>query len=308
MEKERLGFIGVGDMGRHMARRLLEAGYPLTIYDVRAEAMEPLVAKGATAAGSPKEVASAAEIVLVSLPTPDVVETVATGTDGIIGGSKVKTYVDLSTTGAVTAKRVAAKLAEKGIATLDCPVSGGSRGADKGTLALMASGARDLYESLLPVLKVIGKNPFFIGEQPGLGQTMKLANNYLSASNNAATAEAMVMGVKAGIDPATMLDVINASSGRNTATEDKFPTFVLERTFHGGFTLKLLHKDVKLCMEEAEALGVPMWVGNAVRQLLAQTLAEGRGTESSTSLVKTVEGWAGVEVGGAARKAADAAE
>ncbi len=306
MDKERLGFIGVGDMGRHMARRLLEAGHPLTIFDIRTEAMQPLVAKGATAAESPAEVASQAEIVLVSLPTPDVVEAVATGPRGIVEGTKVKTYVDLSTTGAVVAKRVAAALAAKGIATLDCPVSGGSRGADKGTLALMASGARDLYDHLLPVLRVIGKNPFFIGEQPGLGQTMKLANNYLSASNNAATAEAMVMGVKAGIDPATMLNVINASSGRNTATEDKFPTFVLERTFHGGFTLKLLHKDVKLCMEEAEALGVPMWVGNAVRQLLAQALTEGRGAESSTSLVKTVEGWAGVEVGHA--RQADAAD
>jgi len=306
MDKERLGFIGVGDMGRHMARRLLEAGYPLIIFDVREEAMQPLAAKGATVAESPADVASQVEIVLVSLPTPDVVEAVATGPHGIVEGTKVKTYVDLSTTGAVVAKRVAAALAAKGIATLDCPVSGGSRGADKGTLALMASGARDLYDRLLPVLRVIGKNPFFIGEQPGLGQTMKLANNYLSASNNAATAEAMVMGVKAGIDPATMLNVINASSGRNTATEDKFPTFVLERTFHGGFTLKLLHKDVKLCMEEAEALGVPMWVGNAVRQLLAQALTEGRGAESSTSLVKTVEGWAGVEVGRA--RQADAAD
>ncbi|MGA2129668.1 MAG: NAD(P)-dependent oxidoreductase, partial [Xanthobacteraceae bacterium] len=251
--------------------------------------------RGARRAASPAEVAAVAETVLVSLPTPDVVQMVALSAAGIIAGSKVKTFVDLSTTGPRVAVEVAKNLAAKGITAVDAPVSGGPAGAEKGTLAVMVACPRKLADELRPVLDVIGK-VFWIGEKPGMGQTMKLVNNLLSASALAITSEAMVLGCKAGLDPAVMLDVINAGSGRNTATEDKFPRCVLPRRFDFGFATELLLKDVRLCLEEGEALGVPMIVGNAVKQLLAITKA-GQGPGSDiTQVVRTVEQWAGAKV------------
>jgi 3-hydroxyisobutyrate dehydrogenase-like beta-hydroxyacid dehydrogenase len=209
----------------------------------------------------------------------------------------VKTFVDLSTTGPRVATEVAAALAAKGIVALDAPVSGGPAGAEKGTLAVMVSGPRALAEALQPAIRVIGKF-FWIGEKPGMGQTMKLVNNMLSASAVAITSEALVMGAKAGLDADTMIAVINSGSGRNTATEDKFPRCVLPRRFDFGFATELLAKDVRLCLETGEALGVPMLVGNAVKQLLALTQAsQGPGTDI-TQIVCTVEKWAGAEVKG----------
>jgi 3-hydroxyisobutyrate dehydrogenase-like beta-hydroxyacid dehydrogenase len=282
-------------MGSHMAGRLLDAGFELTIHDVNDSAVARLEQRGARRAASPAAVASVAETVLVSLPTPDVVQMVALSAAGIIAGSKVKTFVDLSTTGPRVAVEVAKNLAAKGITAVDAPVSGGPAGAEKGTLAVMVACPRKLADELRPVLDVIGK-VFWIGEKPGMGQTMKLVNNLLSASALAITSEAMVLGCKAGLDPAVMLDVINAGSGRNTATEDKFPRCVLPRRFDFGFATELLLKDVRLCLEEGEALGVPMIVGNAVKQLLAITKA-GQGPGSDiTQVVRTVEQWAGAKV------------
>jgi 3-hydroxyisobutyrate dehydrogenase-like beta-hydroxyacid dehydrogenase len=295
MPGQSLGFVGVGRMGSHMAGRLLDAGFELTIHDTNDSAVARLEQRGARRAASPAEVASAAETVLVSLPTPDVVQLVALSDSGIIAGGKVRTFVDLSTTGPRVAVEVARSLAAKGITAVDAPVSGGPAGAEKGTLAVMLACPRKLADELRPVLDVIGK-VFWIGEKPGMGQTMKLVNNLLSASALAITSEAMVLGSKAGLDPAVMLDVINAGSGRNTATLDKFPRCVLPRRFDFGFSTELLLKDVRLCLEEGEALGVPMIVGNAVKQLLAITKA-GQGPGSDiTQVVRTVEQWAGAKV------------
>jgi 3-hydroxyisobutyrate dehydrogenase-like beta-hydroxyacid dehydrogenase len=176
-------------------------------------------------------------------------------------------------------------------------VSGGVSGARNGTLALMVACPREMFERLQTILRPIGK-VFFIGDRPGMGQTMKLVNNLLSAAAIAITSEGMVMGVKAGLDPKVMLDVINAGSGRNSATQDKFPRSVLPRTFDFGFPTELLYKDVKLCLDEAEALGIPMWVGNSVRQMLAVTKAAQGPDSDFTTLVKCIEEWAGVEVKG----------
>jgi 3-hydroxyisobutyrate dehydrogenase-like beta-hydroxyacid dehydrogenase len=295
MTEECLGFIGLGRMGGPMAGRLLDAGFALAVYDVEEAAMAPLLARGARGAGSPEQVASIAEIVLASLPTPWVVRDVALGPRGVVAGSKVKAFIDLSTTGPRVATDIAQGLAAKGIVAIDAPVSGGVTGAREGTLAVMTSGPPDWLARLQPMLRVFGK-VFLVGSRPGMGQTMKLANNLLSAAALAVTSEAMVMGVKAGLDPEVMLDVINAGSGRNSATQDKFPRSVLPRTFDFGFTHELLHKDIKLCLEEAEALGVPMWVGNAVCQLLALAkVTQGKGADITT-IVKCVEQWAGVEV------------
>jgi 3-hydroxyisobutyrate dehydrogenase-like beta-hydroxyacid dehydrogenase len=302
MAKGLIGFIGLGDMGGPMALRLLDAGYELSVFDTRDTALAPALAKGAHRATAPADVADRAETILVSLPTPDVVREVALGPRGITEGKTVRTYIDLSTTGAVMAKIVAAGLGEKNIVALDSPVSGGILGAETGKLSLMVSGPEAVFEAARPVLNVIGNNLFYIGAEPGLGQTMKLANNYLSATNNIAAAEAMVMGVKGGLDPKVMLDVINASSGRNSATMDKFPRAVLDRSFTKTMKQKLLYKDVRLCLEEAEALGCPMWLGSTVKQFLAYAVSQGTGEDTSISLIKHIEAWAGVEVGNNANK------
>jgi len=292
MAKERLGFIGVGRMGDPMARNLLAAGFELTIYDTNAAAIAPLAAMGAQVAKSPMEVASAAEVVLVSLPTPDIVKKVALA---IASATRMKIFIDVSTTGPKVAAEIASALAAKGITAVDAPVSGGVGGARKGTLAVMLACPNGLVERVRPVLEPIGKI-FFLGERSGSGQLMKLANNMLSAAALAVTSEVMVMGAKGGLDPHVMLDVINSGTGRNSASVDKFPKSILPRTFDFGFAIGLLLKDVKLCTDEAAGLGVPMICGNAIRELLAITALRQGGDADFTTIVKTVEEWAGVEV------------
>ncbi|MEJ0071495.1 MAG: NAD(P)-dependent oxidoreductase [Pseudomonadota bacterium] len=293
---QEIGFIGVGKMGEPMAGRLLDAGYRLHVFDARADAIAAIVGKGGVAASSPADVAAKAETVLVSLPTPDIVKQVVLGAGGVIAGAKVKTYVDLSTTGPRVAAEVAKALAEKGISAIDAPVSGGVGGASKGTLAVMVSGPHNLCGELRPLFETIGKY-FYIGDKPGMGQLMKLANNMLSAATLAASAEVMVMGVKGGLDPRVMIDVINVASGANAALRDKFPKAVLPRTFDYGFATGLMYKDVKLCLDEAEALHTPMWVCNAVRQMWLETNGEFGADSDFTNIVQLVEQWSGgVEV------------
>ncbi len=293
-----VGFVGVGRMGGPMANRLLDAGYRLCIYDVSDEATGPLVARGAELAASPAEVASAAEIVFMSLPTPDVVREVALGSNGgVLNGSRVKTVIDLSTTGPGVAAEVAAKLAERQIGWVDAPVSGGVTGAKAGTLAVMVSCPQPTFQKVEPVLKVFGRL-FQAGEKPGQAQTAKLANNLLAATAMVATSEVMAMGVKAGLDAKLLIDIINASSGRNSASQDKVPRAILPRTFDFGFTTGLSYKDVRLCVEEAEAMGVPMVVGGAVREMLAITKARFGAGSDFTHIAKLLEEWAGVEIKG----------
>jgi len=293
-----MGFIGVGRMGGPMATRLLDAGYSLCVYDVSAEATKPFSARGAQIAASPAEVASEAEIVLVSLPTPDIVREVALGSNGgVVNGSKVVLMVDLSTTGPGVATEVAAKLAEKHIGLVDAPVSGGVTGAKAGALAVMVSCPKKTFEEIEPLLTTFGKT-FFTGEKPGLAQTAKLANNLLAATALVASSEALAMGVKAGLHPKVLIDIINASSGRNSATQDKFPRAILPRTFDFGFATGLSYKDVRLCVEEAEAMGVPMVVGGAVREMLAITKARFGAESDFTHIAKVLEEWSGVEIKG----------
>ena len=290
-----LGFVGVGRMGGPMASRLLDAGHSLVIFDTNAAVMKPLADRGATIVPSPADVASNAEVVFLSLPTPPVLQTVAI--DGVLKGTAVKTMIDLSTTGPSVAKVVAKAAAEKGVAWVDSPVSGGITGATKGTLAVMVSCEKAVFEQVDPLLKVFGKT-FHVGEKPGLAQIAKLANNLLAASAIVLTSEAVVMGVKAGLDAKVLIDIINAGSGRNSASQDKFPKAILTRTFDFGFATGLSYKDVRLCLEESEALGVPMVAGAAVRQMLAITNAKFGPDSDFTSIAKVVEEWAGVEIKG----------
>jgi hypothetical protein len=231
-----------------------------------------------------------------------VVRAVALGTDGLIHGGMIRTYVDLSTTGQAVAVEVADALGERGIVTLDAPVSGGVRGAVDGTLAVMAAGPAPELERLRPLLEVFGR-VFLVGARPGLGQLMKLANNFLSASAIVATAEAVVLGVKGGLDPATMLDVINASTGRNTASEDKFPRQVLTGRYAAGFTTGLLTKDLGLCAAAASALGVPMPVAAEVHAQWQRAVADLGADADITTIVRCVERAAGTRI--AAARAGD---
>lgn len=292
-----LGFVGVGRMGAPMVSRLIEAGHQLVIFDTQKQATDALAAKGAKVVASPKAVADEAEIVLVSLPTPDIVKAVALGSDGVAEGKRVRVMVDLSTSGPGAAVIVAKGLAEKNIISVDSPVSGGIKGATNGTLAVMVSCPKPTFDELEPILKTFGKI-FFTGEKPGLAQTAKLANNLMAAAALVITSEAMAMGVKAGLDAKVLIDIINVSSGRNSASEDKFPRAVLPGTFDFGFATGLSYKDVRLCVDEAEAMGVPMVVGAAVRQMLAVTQAKFGAQSDFTSIAKVLEEWAGVEIRG----------
>ncbi|HEX7920646.1 MAG TPA: NAD(P)-dependent oxidoreductase [Bradyrhizobium sp.] len=292
-----IGFIGLGKMGFPMARRLIEAGHKLTVFDMRKDAVDQLVALGAAAATSPKDIADRVETVMASLPSLQASLEVATGAGGVIEGTRVKRFIDLSTVGSQMAVKIHDLLAKKNIVQIDSPVSGGVSGAEKGTLAVMVSGPRADFELVKAALDVIGK-VFFIGTKPGSGQTMKLANNFLSATAMVATSEAVVMGVKSGLDPAVMIDVINAGSGLNTASRDKFPRSVLPRSFDFGFATGLMVKDVRLAVEEMRSLGLSMEVAEAVGRLW-EVIIRDEGPESDfTAAIKPIEKAAGVIVGG----------
>ncbi|MEQ1758784.1 MAG: NAD(P)-dependent oxidoreductase [Vicinamibacterales bacterium] len=293
----RFGFVGIGRMGGPMCGRLLDAGHAVCVFDTDANAVTALTARGATAAASAAEVASQAAVVLVSLPTPAIVESVVLGPDGVVSGRAVRMIIDLSTTGPAASARIASALAPQGIAWVEAPVSGGVKGAREGTLAVMVACPAAVREEAESVLATFGRI-FYTGEKPGLAQTAKLANNLLGAAAIAITSEAVALGVKAGLDARVLIDIINAGSGLNTASRDKFPRSVLTRTFDFGFATGLSHKDVRLCLEQADALGVPMVVGSAVRQMLAITSARFGPESDFTSIAKVVEEWAGVEIKG----------
>lgn len=291
-----LGFIGLGIMGSRMAARLIAAGHTLVVHDVNEAAVAELVAKGANAARSAAEVASRSDVVLLSLPKPDVVEAVLTGTNGVIEGTRARTVIDTSTTGSQVIARAAPLLAAKGMTLIDAPVSGGVPGAANGTLTVMVGGDPATFTAMRPILEVIGKTVMHMGDAPGLGQAMKLVNNMLSAAGTLAAMEVMVVGAKAGLDPQKMLDVINASSGRCFGTEVKIPECVLPGTFPMRFSTDLLHKDVALGVAEAEAMGARMWVVKCARDLLAYSREQGDGAKDYAHIVTYFEDWAGGDV------------
>lgn len=290
-----IGFVGLGKIGLPMARRLLDAGRRLVVCDLDAGRVEEMADAGASPAATAAEVGARAETVLTSLPSPAALEAVALGPDGLGGGDRVRRLVDLSTVGPDASRRVAAVLAEREIALVDAPVSGGVAGAERGALTLMVAAGPAHRAAVEPLLAELGR-VVAVGEEPGLGQVMKLLNNYLGATALAATAEAFVYGVKSGLDPAVMLDVVNSASGRNSATEDKFPRSVLPGTFDYGFATGLMAKDVGLFVADAEGQGVPLWVGSAVRELW-RFASDQLGPDSDfTEVVRPFEDWAGVDV------------
>ena len=293
-----LGFVGLGNMGGPICVRLLDAGHRLVVFDVDVDAVARLSARGATGAESPRDVADQVETVFTSLPTPEVLEAVVLGADGIFEGAAVRRLVDLSTVGAATAERVAASLARREIAYVDAPVSGGVRGAEAGSLAVMVAGPAAEIGAIRPLLERFGRQVFEIGAEPGLAQVMKLVNNYLSATAIAVSGEALAVGAKAGIDPEVMVEVINAGTGRNTATESKFPDAILTRSFDAGFAIAGMNKDVRLFVEQATTTGVTLFIGSEVRQLWQHGVDQLGPDADMTEVVKPIERWAGIELRG----------
>jgi 2-hydroxy-3-oxopropionate reductase len=291
---KRIGFVGVGVMGRPMARRLIEAGHSLVVFDRDEQAVAELAAIGAQAAKSVREVADTARIVFTSLPSPAIFRQVALGDGGLIEGSAVKILVDLSTVGSRAEKEVADGLLAKGIDTVDAPVSGGAAGARKGTLAIMTAGKPAALDEVRALFDVLGK-VFVVGDQPGQGQLLKLLNNMLSSTALAITSEAFVAGVRGGLDPEVMMSVINSGSGKNGATLDKFPKHVLTRSFDFGFPVGSVCKDIGLAVDECQALGVPMWVGSVARQVWNYAAMQDGAKRDMTELVKYVERWSSSE-------------
>jgi 2-hydroxy-3-oxopropionate reductase len=285
-------------MGAPISEALAHAGHALVVHDRDPAAVDAAVARGAGAAASARAVADEAEIVFVSLPVPEVVREVACGSDGLIHGSAIRVYVDLSTTGAEVGGEVAAMLAARGIEVLDAPISGGVAGARARTLAVMAAGDVALFERMRPLLGSFCASVFHVGRTPGQGQTAKLLNNLLSATAMAITSEALTYGVEAGLDPATLLEVFNAGSGRNTATSQKFPAHVLTRRFASGFRLDLMAKDVELCVSEARGKRFPMLLGGLVQQIWTLGRSQSAKDADHTEIVKLFEGWTHTEVSG----------
>ena len=288
-----LGFLGLGQMGAAIAERLEAADVRLHVFDPDPVAVAPFVLRGAVDEASAAAVAAAAPIVFACLPSSAVSEKVAAE----VGGSPLlRIYVEMSTVGSTTMTRLAQSLAGRGITLVDCPISGGPKGARAGTLSVIAAGPPAAVDEIRPWLQRIGKNVFEVGERPGQAQLMKLVNNLISAANMATAFEALVLGAKGGLDPDLMVNVINVSTGRNSATLDKVPKAVLPGTFDYGAKLSTMAKDVALGLKEAEVLGVPMWVHETVGQLWRFGMTQGLGETDLTSLIRILEGWAGVEV------------
>lgn len=286
-----VGFLGLGRMGAPMASNLIGDIDRLLVHDLSPAAVDALVAKGAEAAGSAEALGERCEIVFTSLPTPPIVRVAVAE---VTSGGSPRVVCDLSTSGPKLAQELHDTLAPRGIASFDAPVSGGIRGAEQGTLAIMVGGPEGLYPELEPLLQRIGK-PFYMGETPGAGQVMKLANNLLSLAAIATTAEAMTLGIKAGLDPARMIEVLNAGTGANSATRDKWPRAVLPRTFDFGFSAQLSLKDTRLALDEAQAMGVPLPTGDRLAALLDRVLATYGDDADFTEMAKVVEADAGLD-------------
>lgn len=293
-----LAFIGTGAMGRPMAACLVKAGFPLVVYNRTKTKAQPLLDAGARWADSPAEAAKGAEIVFTCLPNNEATEEVLLGEGGIGSPKGLACVVDFSTSGPQTAAELGRRLAERGIGFVDAPITGGPARAASGTVTVIASGGSEAIAQARPALEAVGSSIFVAGPEPGQAQTVKLVNNMLNYLAMAGSAEAIVLGVKAGLDPQLMIDVLNTGTGKNSATEVKIPKVVLPRTFDYGATNYTVDKDLHLFLEEAERVGVKVPIAQHLSDLWNGWARDHAG-EDITTIVKLFEGWAGVEVRGA---------
>lgn len=292
----RIGFIGLGNMGSPMSKNLLQSGYSVSVYDLKESAVADLVKCGAKKCASPKDVAIASDIVILSLPNSKIIENVVLGKDGVIEGLKRgEILIDMSSAEPSSTRRISKILNEKDVDMLDAAISGGPAGAEKGTLSIMVGGDREVLNQVKPILSIFGKNIFHVGGNSS-GHTLKTVNNLLYGAIFIATCEAITLGVKAGLDPQTLLEVISTSAGRNFAVDVKFKGNVLNRDFEPGFSTDLLHKDMGIALEMAKEMGFPVSLCSYARDVLTEGKLNGLGGMDHTAVVTKYEKLAGIEV------------
>jgi 2-hydroxy-3-oxopropionate reductase len=292
--KPKIGFIGVGIMGRHMASHLLEAGYQLVGYDIVADALDVIVSKGAARGASCKDVAARSDLVISMVPDSPDVEKVALGEDGIVGAARDGLiYVDMSTIAPAVAIGVAQELGAKGVRCLDAPVSGGETGAKNATLSIMVGGAEDLFNEVKPVFEVMGKTITLCGGN-GAGQTVKACNQIQVALNFVGMAEAFVLGAKAGVDPAIILQVLSGGYAQTRVMDVRGPKLI-QGEFEPGFKSKFHYKDLNIIMETARELNVPLPATAIAHTLFNAMIASGRGDLDHSAVINIIEDLAKVE-------------
>jgi 2-hydroxy-3-oxopropionate reductase len=293
--KKRIGFVGLGIMGRPMARNLLKAGYPLVVFDLNKDAMEDLVKAGALAAHSSKEVAERTDVIITMLPDSPEVKEVILGKDGVIEGVRRDSVViDMSSINPLVTQEIARALNGKGVKMLDAPVSGGETGAIQGTLAIMVGGEKKVFEDSLEIFRAMGKNIVHVGEI-GAGGYVKLVNQIIVALNIASVGEAFCLGVKAGLDPQVIYQAIRGGLAGSQVLETKAP-MIFGRNFKPGFKIKLHQKDLQNALSTAKDLGVPLPLSSFVQQIFVSLLTEGRGDEDHSALATFFEKMAKVEI------------
>jgi 3-hydroxyisobutyrate dehydrogenase len=292
----RVGFIGLGAMGLSMARNILKAGFPLAIWARRPETAEEIRAEGAAWMDSPAELARACDVVVLMVTNSPDVEQLVTGETGVLAGAASGlVVVDMSTIAPTVTRAMAALCAGKGVAFLDAPVSGGTQGAQAGTLTIMVGGEAEAFERARPVLETMGSKIVRVG-QSGSGEVIKLVNNILVGVIAAATAEALVLGVKAGASVETMAEVVGASTGASWQLSNQFPLRAFNGTFKPGFMTDLLAKDLGLALELGSEEKVPLFLTALARQLYTESQAAGFGRDDYTSILRVLESVAGVSV------------
>ncbi len=292
----KVGFIGIGQMGVHMARNVQAAGNELVVHDASKEAAETLLSTGAVWADDPKAVAEACRLVISCLPTPEIVEEVALAEDGLQAGWRAgDIYVDMSTNSPLTVRLIAEAAAAQGVDVLDAPVSGGTRGAEQGTLTIMVGGEAEVLEKARPVLEPMANKIFHLGGV-GCGNIAKLVNNMIGLTCNSACAEGFVLGTKAGIDPQALFDLLSVSTADNWSLR-QYPHTVFKRNFEPGFRISLAHKDINLALALAEEFEVPLRVAQMVKEDLAAAVADGRADKGVDGVILSLEEAAHTQVG-----------
>lgn len=291
----KIGFIGIGQMGNHMARRTLEAGYDLTVHDLKKEAAAPLLDKGAEWAENPAAVAKSCRVVFTSLPTPRNVEEVVYGKNGLIEGwKKGDIYVDMSTDSPSLIRKIAGDAKNLGVAVLDAPVSGGTKGAQSGTLAIMVGGDKSALKKIHKVLLTMGRKVFPVGNV-GCGNVAKLVNNLISLASNSISATGFALGVKAGIDPRILWDIIAVSTGDNWCMR-QYPNTTFKGNFEPGFKISLAYKDIGLALDLGREYGIPLPLGEAVKKELFDSITAGYEDKGVDAVILPLEEASGVKV------------
>lgn len=295
MTKPTIGFIGLGVMGKPMARNLLKAGYPLVVHNRSRTPVEELAAEGANPAFSPAEVASRSQVIITMLPDSPDVELVALGENGLIEGvSKGDVYVDMSTIAPTVAVKVAKAMGEKGVRCLDAPVSGGDVGAREGTLSIMVGGDEDVFNEVLPIFQVLGKTIVHCGPN-GAGQIVKACNQIQVALNLIGMAEALVLGAKAGVDPAIVIKVLSGGLAQSRVMDIRGPR-VIKRIFEPGFRSRLHYKDLNIIRETARAYGISLPASALAHELFGAMQAHGWGELDHSAVIRVIELLSDVEV------------